>query len=118
VEFLRGQIEAIPLPDASVDVVISNCVMNLSTNKDRVLREAFRVLTPGGRFAVSDIVIDGPVPPDLRRRVELWVGCLAGALERDDYRARLQAAGFAGVTLESTRHYTFEEMGDPLFTVW
>jgi len=118
VEFLQGQIEAIPLPDASVDVVISNCVINLSTDKDRVLREAFRVLKPGGRFAVSDVVIDGPVPGDLSRRMELWVGCIAGALERDDYRAKLQAAGFAEVAIEPTRHYTMEEMGDPSFTAW
>src|SRR6185437_14702812 len=91
VEFLRGEIEAIPLPDASVDVVISNCVINLSTDKGRVLREAFRVLKPGGRFAVSDVVVDGPVPADLRRSVELWVGCIAGALDRAD--SLLRAGG-------------------------
>jgi arsenite methyltransferase len=118
VEFLRGQIEAIPLPDASVDVVISNCVINLSTDKGRVLQEAYRVLKPDGRLAVSDVVIDGPVPADLRRRVELWVGCIAGALERDDYRAKLQAAGFAEVAIEPTRHYAIEEMGDPALTSW
>src|SRR5205814_7369495 len=103
VEFLKGTIEAIPLPDASVDLIISNCVINLSTDKGRVFQEAFRVLKPGGRFAVSDVVVDGPVPPELRRQVELWVGCLAGALERGEFIAGLQAAGFADADVEPTR---------------
>ena len=118
VEFLRGEIEVIPLPDASVDVVISNCVINLSTDKGRVLREAFRVLKPGGRFAVSDVVIDGPVPATLRQQVELWVGCIAGALERQDYLTQLQAAGFAEASVEPTRFYSMEEMSDPLLSAW
>jgi SAM-dependent methyltransferase len=103
VEFLKGHIEAIPLPDASVDVIISNCVINLSADKDRVLREAFRVLKPGGRFAVSDVVVLGDVSPELRRNMELWVGCIAGALRDSDYLAKLKAAGFAGMTLEPWR---------------
>ncbi|MEQ1731794.1 MAG: arsenite methyltransferase, partial [Vicinamibacterales bacterium] len=94
VEFLKGTIEAIPLPDNSVDVIISNCVINLSGDKDAVLREAFRVLKPGGRFAVSDVVVRGEVPSDVRRSMELWVGCIAGALEEGDYTTRLRAAGF------------------------
>ena len=94
VEFLKGEIEAIPLPDNSVDVIISNCVINLSADKDRVLREAFRVLKPGGRFAVSDVVVRGAVPEDIRRNVELWIGCVAGALEDTAYRDKLVAAGF------------------------
>src|SRR2546425_927475 len=94
VEFLKGEIEDIPLPDASVDVVISNCVINLSSDKGQVICEAHRVLRPGGRFAVSDVVIEGPVPADLRRQVELWVGCMAGALERNDYLSYLEDAGF------------------------
>src|SRR5215468_8712320 len=93
-EFLRGEIENIPLPDNSVDVVISNCVINLSADKDRVLREAFRVLKPGGRFAVSDVVVRGMVPPEIRRNMELWAGCVAGALEDSEYRSKLAAAGF------------------------
>ena len=105
VEFLKGAIEAIPLPDASVDVIISNCVINLSADKDRVLAEAWRVLRPGGRFAVSDVVRRRPVSEDLRRSVELWVGCVAGALEESDYRARLAAAGFVGIEVEPTRIY-------------
>ena len=105
VEFLKGEIENIPLPDASVDVVISNCVINLSGDKDRVLREAFRVLKPGGRFAVSDIVIRGEVPADVRRNMELWVGCIAGALEEGEYRQLLTEAGFAAVDVEPTRIY-------------
>ena len=105
VEFLKGEIENIPLPDQSVDVVISNCVINLSADKDRVLREAFRVLRPGGRFAVSDIVVRGPVPESIRRNVELWIGCVAGALEESEVRGKLRAAGFADVTLETTRSY-------------
>jgi arsenite methyltransferase len=118
VEFLRGEIEAIPLPDASVDVVISNCVINLSTDKGRVLREAFRVLKPGGRFAVSDVVVDGPVPATLRKQVELWVGCIAGALERQDYLTQLEVAGFAEASIEPTRYYSMDDMGDPLASAW
>jgi 2-polyprenyl-3-methyl-5-hydroxy-6-metoxy-1,4-benzoquinol methylase len=105
VEFLRGEIEAIPLPDDSVDVVISNCVINLSGDKDRVLREAFRVLKPGGRFAVSDVVVRGDMPAEIRRNMELWVGCVAGALEESDYVARLERAGFADIGVEPTRIY-------------
>jgi arsenite methyltransferase len=110
VEFLRGEIEHIPLPDNSVDVVISNCVINLSADKDQVLAEAFRVLKPGGRFAVSDVVIRGDdVPADLRRSMELWVGCVAGALEEGSYRDKLAIAGFEGVELEPTRVYRAED---------
>jgi ubiquinone/menaquinone biosynthesis C-methylase UbiE len=109
VEFLKGEIENIPLPENSVDVVISNCVINLSADKDRVLREAFRVLRPGGRFAVSDVVVRGPVPAAIRRNVELWVGCVAGALDESDYRAKLEAAGFVEVEIEPTRVYTIED---------
>jgi SAM-dependent methyltransferase len=109
VEFLRGTIENIPLPEASVDVIISNCVINLSGDKDRVLREAFRVLKPGGSFAVSDIVIRGELPAEVRRSLELWVGCVAGALTDEEYRAKLASAGFADVTLEVTRTYDVEE---------
>jgi len=105
VEFLKGEIEHIPLPDACVDVVISNCVINLSADKDRVLAEAFRVLRPGGRFAVSDIVVRGDVPPDLRRNIELWVGCVVGALEESEYRQKLANAGFEAIDLEPTRIY-------------
>ena len=105
VEFLKGHIEAIPLPDASVDVIISNCVINLSSDKDRVLAEAFRVLKPGGRFAVSDVVVMGEVPPDLRRNMELWVGCIAGALQDSEYVSKLNAAGFTDVTVEPWRTY-------------
>ena len=105
VEFLKGEIESIPLPDASVDVVISNCVINLSSDKDRVLREAFRVLKPGGRFAVSDVIVRGSVPADVRRSMELWVGCVAGALEEEEYIAKLRAAGFDDVQLEPWRVY-------------
>src|SRR5205823_4616027 len=97
VEFLKGTIEEIPLPDASVDVIISNCVINLSGDKDRVLREAFRVLKPGGRFAVSDVVIRGEVPGEVRKSMELWVGCIAGALEEMDYVKRLAKAGFENI---------------------
>jgi SAM-dependent methyltransferase len=106
VEFLKGQIEQIPLPDSSVDVIISNCVINLSGDKQRVLREAFRVLKPGGRFAVSDIVVRGEMPADVRRSVELWAGCIAGALEESEYRAKLDAAGFEQIDVEPTRIYT------------
>jgi SAM-dependent methyltransferase len=105
VEFLKGQIESIPLPDASVDVIISNCVINLSADKDRVLAEAFRVLKPGGRFAVSDVVTRGEIPAEIRQHVLAWVGCMAGALDEADYRARLSAAGFADVDIEPTRVY-------------
>src|SRR5580704_580740 len=105
VEFLKGEIEHIPLPDNSVDVVISNCVINLSSDKDAVLREAFRVLKPGGRFAVSDVVTRGEVMPEIRKSVLLWVGCIAGALEESDYRNKLSAAGFADIEIEPTRVY-------------
>jgi arsenite methyltransferase len=105
VEFLKGQIESIPLPDASVDVIISNCVINLSADKDRVLAEAFRVLKPGGRFAVSDVVTRGEIPDEIRQHVLAWVGCLAGALDEADYRAKLSAAGFEAVDIEPTRVY-------------
>ena len=109
VEFLKGAIEAIPLPDNSVDVIISNCVINLSGDKDRVIREAFRVLKPGGRFAVSDVVIRGDVPAEIRKSMELWVGCIAGALEQTEYLEKLRAAGFESVDLEPTRVYQIEE---------
>ena len=109
VEFLKGTIEAIPLPAHSVDVIISNCVINLSSDKDAVLREAFRVLKPGGRFAVSDVVVRGDVPPDVKRSMELWVGCIAGALEEREYTARLQAAGFKDVEVEPWRIYNVED---------
>jgi ubiquinone/menaquinone biosynthesis C-methylase UbiE len=109
VEFLKGQIESIPLPDNSVDVIISNCVINLSSDKDRVLREAFRVLRPGGRFAVSDVVVRGQVPDAVRQSMLLWVGCLAGALEESDYRRKLHAAGFTNIDLEPTRVYNIED---------
>ena len=109
VEFLKGTIEAIPLPDNSVDVIISNCVINLSSDKDAVLREAFRVLKPGGRFAVSDVVVRGDVPPDIRRSMELWVGCIAGALEEQDYAAKLRAAGFADVDVDTWRVYNIDD---------
>jgi SAM-dependent methyltransferase len=105
VEFLKGEIERIPLPDNTVDVIISNCVINLSGDKDQVLREAFRVLKPGGRFAVSDTVVRGAIPDEIRRRVELWVGCIAGALDESDYRAKLAAAGFDSIDIEPTRIY-------------
>jgi arsenite methyltransferase len=109
VEFLKGEIENIPLPDNSVDVIISNCVINLSADKDRVLREAFRVLRPGGRFAVSDVVARGEVPDAVRTSMLLWVGCIAGALKEGDYRAKLLAAGFVDVDLEPTRVYNIED---------
>ena len=109
VEFLKGTIEAIPLPDNSVDVIISNCVINLSSDKDAVLSEAFRVLKPGGRFAVSDVVVRGDVPADIRRSMELWVGCIAGALEEAEYAAKLQAAGFADVDVEPWRVYKIDD---------
>src|SRR2546426_7205409 len=109
VEFLKGTIEAIPLPDNSVDVIISNCVINLSSDKDAVLREAFRVLKPGGRFAVSDVVVRGDVPADLRRSMELWVGCIAGALEETEYATKLRAAGFTDVEVEPWRIYSIDD---------
>ncbi len=109
VEFLKGEIEAIPLPDNSVDVIISNCVINLSANKDRVLREAFRVLKPGGRFAVSDVVTRGEIPETVRRDVLLWVGCIAGALDEEDYRRKLAMAGFEAIGVEPTRVYRVED---------
>ena len=108
-EFLKGEMESIPLPDNSVDVIISNCVINLAADKDRVLREAFRVLQPGGRFAVSDVVVRGEMPPDIQRSVELWVGCLAGALEESAYRSKLEAAGFEAIEIEPTRIYRIED---------
>ena len=109
VEFLKGEIENIPLPDNSVDVIISNCVINLSGDKDKVLREAFRVLKPGGRFAVSDVVVRGEVPAEIRRSVEMWVGCVAGALEESEYQRKLAAAGFAGIGIEATRVHKAED---------
>ena len=109
VEFLKGEIENIPLPDCSVDVIISNCVINLSADKDRVLREAFRVLKPGGRFAVSDVVVRGEVPHEIRKSMLLWVGCIAGALSDDDYVAKLAEAGFESIEIEPTRVYNTED---------
>ena len=109
VEFLKGEIEHIPLADNSVDVVISNCVINLSGDKDQVLREAFRVLKPGGRFAVSDVVTRGAVPEQVRKSLLLWVGCIAGSLEDEDYRAKLTAAGFADIEIEPTRVYNVDD---------
>jgi SAM-dependent methyltransferase len=109
VEFLRGDIENIPLPSNSVDVIISNCVINLSADKDQVLREAFRVLKPGGRFAVSDVVTRGEINPAIRKSVLLWVGCVAGALDEKDYRAKLAAAGFEQIEIEPTRVYRVED---------
>jgi arsenite methyltransferase len=105
VEFLKGEIENVPLPDNSVDVIISNCVINLSADKSRVLREAFRVLKPGGRFAVSDVVTRGEILPEIRRSVLLWVGCVAGALDEDEYRSKLAAAGFEQIEIEPSRVY-------------
>lgn len=109
VEFLEGHIEALPLPDDSVDVIISNCVINLSADKRRVLAEAFRVLKPGGRFAVSDVIVRGDVPPEMRRSMELWVGCVAGALEEGEFRALLADAGFEEIDIEPTRVYHVED---------
>jgi arsenite methyltransferase len=109
VEFLKGEIENIPLPDNSVDVIISNCVINLSADKDRVINEAFRVLKPGGRFAVSDVVVRGEVPAEIRKSMELWVGCVAGALGDDEYVAKLAKAGFDGIGIETTREYTIDD---------
>src|SRR6202171_725448 len=112
VEFLKGAIENIPLPDDTVDVIISNCVINLSGDKDRVLAEAFRVLKPGGRVAISDVVVRGKVPAEIRRSMELWVGCIAGALEENEYREKLARAGFLSVEMETTRVYKAEEARD------
>ena len=109
VEFLKGEIENIPLPNNSVDVIISNCVINLSADKERVLREAFRVLKPGGRFAVSDIVTRGEMDPEIRKNALLWAGCVAGALEENEYRAKLAAAGFGDIRIEPTRIYRVED---------
>jgi arsenite methyltransferase len=109
VEFLKGEIENVPLPDNSVDVIISNCVINLSADKDRVLREAFRVLKPGGRFAVSDVVVRGEVPAEVRRNMELWAGCIAGALEDSQYANKLAAAGFEAIDIEPTRVYDIDD---------
>jgi arsenite methyltransferase len=116
VEFLKGEIEHIPLPDNSVDVIISNCVINLSSDKSRVLREAFRVLKPGGRFAVSDVVVRGDVPADIRRSVELWVGCVAGALQEAEYERLLKEAGFDGVEVEPWRIYNVSDAREFLAT--
>ena len=112
VEFLKGEIKHVPVPADSVDVIISNCVINLSADKDAVLSEAFRVLKPGGRFAVSDVVVRGAVPPEIRRSVELWIGCVAGALEESEYRAKLVKAGFEDIGVEPTRIYTAESARD------
>lgn len=109
VEFLKGEIENIPLPENHVDVVISNCVINLSADKDRVLRETFRVLKPGGRFAVSDVVVRGEVPAEVRKSMELWIGCIAGALGEDEYQAKLAAAGFTEISVEPTRVYRVDQ---------
>jgi SAM-dependent methyltransferase len=109
VEFLKGEMESIPLPDDTVDVIISNCVINLSADKDQVLREALRVLKPGGRFAVSDIVVRGEVPAEIRRSMELWIGCMAGALEESEYLAKLTKAGFEAASIEPTRIYRVDD---------
>ena len=109
VEFLKGEIEQIPLPDNSVDAIISNCVINLSADKDKVLSEAFRVLKPGGRFAVSDVVTRGEMPPEIREKVLLWVGCVAGALQESEYRSKLAAAGFENISVEPTRIYRSDD---------
>ncbi len=116
VEFLKGEIENIPLPDNSVDVIVSNCVINLSADKDRVLAEAFRVLRPGGRFAISDIVTRGEIPAEIRRNVELWIGCLAGALEESEYVSKLGAAGFTDIEVEATRVYCASDAREFLAT--
>jgi SAM-dependent methyltransferase len=112
VEFLKGELEHVPLPDSVVDVIISNCVVNLSADKDRALAEAFRVLKPGGRFAVSDVVVRGEVPDDVRKNVELWIGCLAGAMEEKEFEARLKKAGFTDVSITPTRIYTIDDARD------
>jgi SAM-dependent methyltransferase len=116
VEFLKGQIEDIPLPEASVDVIISNCVINLSADKDRALAEAFRVLKPGGRLAVSDVVVRGEIPPEIRLSVELWVGCISGALDESVYVEKLARAGFVDVSIEPTRVYRAEDAREFLNT--
>jgi arsenite methyltransferase len=116
VEFLQGEIESIPLPDNTIDVIISNCVINLSADKDRVLREAFRVLRPGGRFAVSDVVVRGEIAPEVRQSVLAWVGCIAGALEEKEYRGKLSAAGFEQIEIEPTRIYRIEDAREFLFS--
>jgi arsenite methyltransferase len=116
VEFLKGEIENIPLPDNSVDVIVSNCVINLSGDKDRVLREAFRVLKPGGRFAISDVVVRGEVPDQIRKSMELWVGCVAGALTDTEYRQKLAAAGFESIDIEPTRIYSIDDAKEFLKT--
>ncbi|HKB79292.1 MAG TPA: arsenite methyltransferase [Thermoanaerobaculia bacterium] len=110
VEFLKGELEAIPLPENSVDVIISNCVINLAADKDRVFAEARRVLKPGGRFAVSDVVVRGEVPEEIRKNVELWIGCVAGALEENEYQQKLAAAGFEDIEVVPTRFYRFQDM--------
>src|ERR1700719_4210333 len=109
VEFLKGEIESIPLPDSSVDVIVSNCVINLSGDKDRVLREAFRVLKPGGRVAISDVVVRGEVPQQIRKSMELWVGCVAGAMTDTEYQQKLTAAGFESIDIEPTRIYSIDD---------
>jgi arsenite methyltransferase len=109
VEFLKGEIENIPLPDNTVDVIVSNCVINLSGDKDRVFEEAFRVLKPGGRFAISDVVVRGEAPTEIRKSIELWVGCVAGALSDRDYRQKLAAAGFETIDIEETRVYNVSD---------
>jgi arsenite methyltransferase len=114
VEFLKGYLEDVPLPDDSVDVVISNCVINLSPDKGSALREAFRVLRPGGRFAVSDIVVRGSIDPEIRSNVEAWIGCVAGALDEDDYVSLLADAGFVDVDIEPTREYHLDDVADLL----
>ena len=114
VEFLKGEIESIPLPDNSVDVIISDCVINLSADKNKVLREAFRVLKPGGRFAVSDVVTRGEIPPEIRQSVLAWVGCIAGALDENDYRGKLATAGFEQIGIEPTRIYRAEDAAELL----
>jgi len=117
VEFLNGEIEDIPLPDNSVDVIISNCVINLSADKGRVMREAFRVLKPGGRFAVSDIIVRGEIPAEIQRKIELWAGCVAGALKESDYRDKLKAAGFENIDIEPTRIYSVAQSKEILAEV-
>ncbi|MDQ3068144.1 MAG: arsenite methyltransferase [Acidobacteriota bacterium] len=116
VEFLKGEIEQVPLPSETVDVIISNCVVNLSSDKDRVFAEAFRVLKPGGRLAISDVVSQRDVPASIRQSMEHWIGCIAGALDVRDYRARLERAGFTGVSFEITREYRSEDAGSFLVT--
>jgi len=116
VEFLKGEIENIPLPENSVDVIVSNCVINLSADKDRVLREAFRVLRPGGRFAVSDIVVRGEIPQQIRKNMEMWVGCAAGALSETQYREKLAAAGFESIDIETTRVFSLDDARESLIS--